>query len=60
MRSEKGQIKRSRKDRVWWSLEGKEEKERKVWAYRRHITFVTRKIIGRMTTSLGKVAKKKG
>ena len=39
MRSEKGQIKWSRKDRVWWSPEGKKEKERKVWAYQRHITF---------------------
>ena len=29
----KRQIKRSRQDRVWWSREGKEEKEKKVQAH---------------------------
>ena len=35
------------KDRVWWSWEGKEEKERKVRVRRRRVTFVTRIVIGR-------------
>ena len=30
-RSEKDQIKLSRKDRVWWPWEGREKEERKVW-----------------------------
>jgi len=55
MRLEKCQIKRSRHDRVWWSQEGKEEeKERKVRAHQRRVTFVTGKIIGRMIASIGK------
>ena len=29
-------------------------KERKVWARRRHVTFVTGKVIGRMTANIGK------
>jgi len=52
MRLEKG--KRSRKDQVWWSRKGKEEKERKVLARIRHITFVTRKVIRGMTASIDK------
>jgi len=43
------------KDRVWWSLKGKEEKkERKVQVRQRHVTFVIRKVIGRMTANIGK------
>jgi len=48
MRSEKGQIKKCRKDQVWLSREEKkEEKERK-------ITFVTEKVIEKMTARIGK------
>jgi len=54
MRLGKGQIKRSKQDRVWWSREGKEEKEEKVQAHQRRITFVRGKVIGRMTASIGK------
>jgi len=46
---------RSRQDRVWWSQEGKEEeKEEKVQAHQRCVTFVTGKVIGRITVSIGK------
>ena len=49
MKSGEGQIKRSRQDRVWWSRERKEEeKEEKVQAHLRHVTFVTGKVIKRM------------
>jgi len=34
--------------------EKEEEKKRKVWAYRRHVTFVTEKVIRRMMASIGK------
>jgi len=53
MRSEKkSQIKRSIKDHVWWSREEKKEKKkRKVWTHRRRVTFVTGKVIERMTAS---------
>jgi len=55
MRLGKGQIKRSRQDQVWWSQEGKEEeKEEKVQAHQRRVTFVTGKVIGRMNASIGK------
>ena len=37
----KGQIKLRRKDRVWWSWEGKEEKERKVRFHQRCVTFLS-------------------
>ena len=51
---EKSQIKRSRKDWVWWSQEEKEEeKERKVWAHRRHVAF-TRKVIEIISANIGK------
>jgi len=51
---EKGQIKRIRQDRVWWSQKGKkEEKEEKVQAHQRRVTFVTGKVIERMTISIG-------
>ena len=51
----KGQIKRRRHDRIWWLREGKEEeKERKVQARQRRVTFVTEKVIGRMTASIDK------
>ena len=54
MRSEKYQIKR-RKDQVWWSSEGKEEvKERKVRARRRHVIFVTEKVVERIIASMDK------
>jgi len=44
-----------RQDRVWWLREGKkEEKERKVRAHQRHVTFVTGKFIRRMTANIGK------
>jgi len=43
------------KDPIWWSQEGKKEKkERKVWARRKRVTFITGKIIERMTESIGK------
>jgi len=32
----------------------KKEKERKVWVHRRRVTFVTRKVVGRKTTSIDK------
>jgi len=54
MRLGKSHIKRSRQDQVWWSWEGKEEKERKVWAHKRRITFVTEKVIRRMIASIDK------
>ena len=54
MRLGKGQIKRSKHDRIWWSREGKEEKEEKVQAHQRRVTFVIRKVIGRMTASIDK------
>jgi len=55
MRLEKNQIKRSRQDWVWWSREGKEEeKKRKVQARQRRVTFVTGKVIVRMTVSIDK------
>jgi len=55
MRSEKYQIKSSMKDRVWSSQEGKkEEKERKIRAHQRHVTFVIKKVIRRMTASTDK------
>ena len=47
----RGQIKLSRKVRVWWSWEGKEEKEEKVQAHQRRVTFVIGKVIVRMTAS---------
>ena len=51
----KYQIKRSRKDRVWWSREEKEEeKKEKVQPHQRRVTFVTGKVIERMTVSIGK------
>ena len=51
----KDQIKRCRQDRVWWSRKGKEEeKERKVQARQMRVTFVTEKIIERMTASIDK------
>ena len=40
-----------RQDQIWWSQEEKEEEKRKVRARQRHATFVTGKVIGRMTTS---------
>ena len=54
MRLEKDQIKRSKKDLVWWSQEGKEEKERNVRPRQRHVTFVTGKIIEIMIASIRK------
>jgi len=55
MRLEKDQIKGCRHERVWWSWEEKEdEKERKVRTHQRHVTFVTGKVIGRMTVSICK------
>jgi len=55
MRLGKSQIKMSRHDRVWWSREGnEEEKERKVRTGQRHVTFVTGKVIGRITASINK------
>ena len=57
MRLGKGQIKRSRQDRIWWSQEGKEEeKKRKVRIRRRRVTFV----IGRMTANISNSKLKKG
>ena len=45
----------SMEDRVWWLRERKEgEKERKVQARQRHVTFVIGKAIGRMTASIDK------
>jgi len=44
----------SRKDQVWWSWEIKKENERKVWIRRRHVTFVTKKVIGRRTANIDK------
>jgi len=55
MRLEKSQIKRSRQDRAWWSREGKEEREGKVWARQKCVTIVTGKVIERMTASIGKI-----
>ena len=41
--------------RVWWSREGKEEeKKEKVQANQRRVTFITGKVIGRMTASIDK------
>ena len=38
----KSPIQEEQEGPVWWSREGKEEeKERKVWARRRRITFIT-------------------
>jgi len=54
MRSEKDQTKLSRKERVWFPCEGREKKEGKLWAHQRHVTFVTGKIIERMTASISK------
>ena len=55
MRLEKDQMKRSRQDRVWWSREGKEkEKERKVRAHQKRVTFVTEEVIERMIANIGK------
>ena len=55
MRLGKSQIKRSRKDRVRWSREEKEgEKEEKVRALQKRVTFVTGKDIAGMTASIGK------
>ena len=40
---------------VWWSREGKEkENEEKIQAHQRHVTFVTGKVIRRMTASIRK------
>ena len=45
----------SRQHRVWWSREGKEEeKERKVRTRQRRVTFITGKIIRRMTANIRK------
>jgi len=44
----------SRKDPVWWSCEGKKEKERKVRVHQRGVTFVNRKITGRRIISINK------
>jgi len=55
MRLGKYPINRSRQNRVWWLQKGKEEeKERKVRAHQRLVTFVTGKVIGRMTASINK------
>ena len=55
MKIGKGQIKRSRQDRVWWSWEEKEDKkERKVQTHQSRVTFFTEKVTGRMTVSISK------
>jgi len=52
----KDQIKRSKQDRVWWSQEGKEEeKEEKIQAHQRRVTFITWKVIGRITASISEI-----
>ena len=60
MRVGKGQIKRSRQDRIWWSREGKEEKERNVWAHQRRVTFVTGKVLENDCKHRQEWLKKKG
>ena len=57
----KGQIKESREDQVWWSWEGKEEEKKgKVRAHQRHVTFVTEKVIERMTIASSRVVEEEG
>ena len=61
MRLEKGQIKRSRQDRVWWSREGKEEEnEEKVQAYQRRVTFVIGKALKEWLQASVRVAEEEG
>jgi len=61
IRSKKGQIKRNMKDLVWWSCERKEEeKERKVWVGRKHVTLSQGWLLEEWLQSSAKVAEEEG